>query len=343
MNHIMAMQPEDAVPWIDLEAELSQETARQWTSRFKDISANECNRLLITLSRIATNTQSARLFRRLEQQQNQNRQQIERWKATMTRLAPNIFSEPTRYKRIISERDSHWLIRYVRSNPTSRQSMNSPSPAIIGFTGNMGLLMAPIPCVLAALAQTQYDLIVVRRRYKESFFSNNGHSLQLICKQLQALLKSQLKSSITLGTSSGGMAAVCVADALHLPLGIAIGAGADARALGSNETIDNTSRILRRLSFPISWRREKTKLLLAAPADNQSDAKSSISIRDHYNNDRKRSTKAFALLFSNCSKHTLPSELSQRGITLDRFLLPMINQDISLLSEYLLDANSATQ
>lgn len=336
----MTTRPEDAVPWISLEQELHQQTPRQWATLLKEASTNEFNRLLITLTRHATNTQIARLYNILEQQQNQHKQQLERWKATLTRLTPNFFSEQKRYKPTVSEKDNHWLIHFAQGGSTPGKAQRKPNPAVIGFTGNAGLLMAPVACILTALSQTPYDLVVIRRRYKESYFGNNGCLLLSICAHLQSQLRSQLKSSITLGTSSGGMAALCVADALRLPLGIAIGASADAEALQSNGTISNATKKLHRKLYPIHLRKRMTKLLLAAPADHQPDAKSSRLIRDHYNSLGRTSTTASTLLFSKCSNHGLLSELSEKGLTLDQLLLPMINRDIDILSEYLLDESS---
>jgi hypothetical protein len=331
MIQAIAARPEDAVPWINLEQQLRQETPRQWATRFKGASSNECNRLLITLARSATNTQLARLFQILRQREGQLPEALQRWRATLTRLSPTIFSERTRYKSLISEGDSHWLIRYTRTNAHATHTRSKPNPALIGFTGSAGLLMAPIACILTTLAPTSYDLIVVRRRHRESYFSNNSSSLRSISNYLQSTLKDQLSLSIALGTSNGGLAGLCMAHTLHLPLGIAISAGATSDTFLANSPLTQALQSLQRRAWPLPWLGRKSRLLLTASAEHQTDATSAHLICDHFNRWHRHSTQATALLFPDCSSHNLPDDLSHKGISLEQWLLPLIQGDLSRL------------
>lgn len=331
MSKAMTARPEDAVPWINLEQELHQETPKQWATRFKGASPNECNRLLITLARHATNTQIARLFQILKKREGQQQESLQRWHATLNRLSPTIFRERTRYQSLVSEGDNYWLIRYTYASSDPRRTRRKPKPAVIGFTGSAGLLMAPIACILATLAQTPYDLIVVRRRYRESYFSDNGNLLRAVSKHLQSELKGKLNTSIALGTSNGGLAGICMAHALQLPLGIAIGAGANRDTFLASGPVAQASQVLRRRVWPLPWLRHKSRLLLTASAEHQTDATSAHLICDYFNHWHRPAVQATALLFPDCSSHSLPDDLSHQGISLDQWLLPLIQGDLSRL------------
>ena len=329
-----AARHNDAVPWIDLEQNLWHETPRQWAARFNNASPNECNRLLLALTRHATNTQITRLLNILDHKYGRHQLALQNWRATLTRLSPNIFSEYTRYKLLIREREDHWLLHYRRAKSSRSNVSREPNPVIIGITGSAGLLMAPIPCVLAAIAHTQYDLIVVRRRYKESYFSNNGHLFISIGNHLHLKLKDKLQSSILLGTSNGGLAALCMGNSLRLQLSIAIGAGADADTFLPNSPVNQAAQKLRIPTLAIPWRIKKTRLLLAASAENLADHKSALLISDHFNHHHQRSAHATAMLFSGCSNHSLPEDLAHKGIPLEQLLIPLLNNNLNNLPEH---------
>lgn len=329
MSQGTAAAHEDAVPWIDLEMELRRETPRQWAARFRAAGPNQVNKLLIILSRFATNTQIARLFHIFERQQGNHKESLRHWHATLTRLSPTIFSERTRYKTLISEGDKYWLFHYKRVNSSPGQIKQRPGRAIIGLTGSAGMLMAPISCILAALADTPYDLILIRRKQNESYFDNNSQLLRLIKKHLRSELKDRLRDSILFGTSSGGLAALCMAHALRLHLGIAIGARANPDTFRRNGPFTNATQSLQRPTWTMPWERQKTELYLAASAENQPDKDSALLISDYVNNQYRSSAHATSLLFPNCSSHNLLRELSLNGISLDHFLLPVIDQTLN--------------
>lgn len=327
----MTVQPEGAVRWVELEQKLRQERPRQWAERLRDASSNECNRHLIIIARYATNTQIKRLFEILMKEKGQHKESLQRWYSTLSRLSPSIFSERTRYNSVVSERENYWLVRYAKAAFNPRQINNGSNPAVVGFTGNAGLLMAPICCILTTLAQTPYDLIVVRRRHKESYFSKNGSLLQSISQHLQSELKGQLKRSITLGTSSGGLAGLCIAHALRLPLGIAIGAGGNSDTFLADGPVAQASMSPRKREWSILPRRHKSNLMLTASAGHDADVTSARLICDHFNHQHRHSAKAKALLFPECSSHNLLDALSVNGITLDQWLLPLIQEDFRRL------------
>ena len=334
MSQDSAARHDDAVPWIDLELELRQQTPRQWAKRFQGVSQNEFNRLMIVLERHATNTQIQKLFSILESKKFHQAHLLSKWKSRLTLLSPCILECESRYTFDHLVTNDHWLTHYKCKDFRNNNASAPCRPAIIGFTDICGVLMTPTPCVLTSLATIKYDLILIRRRRKTGYFDNSSSLLLSTIKNLRLRLKNAIHQSITIGTSNGGLAALWAARELGLPLGIAIGPGVNKDTfIESGPLISATSRFTRSsLIAKWPWTREfKTKLLIAASANNDSDRESAISTSDYFNKHKVRSAEATALLFPGCTDHNLIDDLSRRGFSLSQLLIPLVKQELGRL------------
>lgn len=324
MTPTTTAQPVDALPWLNLERELRLERPRQWAKRFQGASPNECNRILITLSRHATNRQIVRLLQILDRSTIGHKAVLTKWRERLLRLSPTLFNTNKNYRVEHHYSKNYWLSHYHKTLKKRNACKNKRHQTIIAFTGNSGLLMAPIPCILAALAEHNFSLVVVRRRYKTSYFERDGDLLRAISEQVLAMPSFKRHQSIALGTSSGGLAALCTAQALRLPLGIAIGAGATADILNEEGPIAKAATNLMRTKNKAPWPGKKTRLFLAASRNNETDVDSAIRIIDYFNTHCRHSSQTQGFFFADCGSHTLPQDLALNGIPIERLLLPFL-------------------
>ena len=334
MTDAAVQHQEDALSWIGLEQELREERPRQWASRFSEASPNEWNRLMLILARHATHIQIQELIKLLENHPNKHTGSLHRWRQTLLLLAPNFFCEDKRPEVEHLYQNDHWLTHYKLTARKEARSRPNTRKTVVAFTGNGGLLMAPIPCILATLAKHDYDLIVVRRRHKSSYFEGQGQLIHAICKHLQARLGREFKRAIVLGTSSGGLAALCVAQAFALPLGIAIGAGAPSEPWAGTISLASAVNNLAWPSRRILWPWQTTRLLLAASAEHQLDSQSALMISGQFNTSCQRTARATALLFQGCRNHNLLGNLSHRRCPLEHSLIPLLNNNLTALPDH---------
>lgn len=86
---------------------------------------------------------------------------------------------------------------------------------LVGFGGNALRLMMPTYCVLAGLNPATYDLLLLRdpdRRHYEAGVSDLGANIMEIAKKLKDLAdQGGYRHVMALGTSAGGLPAICVA------------------------------------------------------------------------------------------------------------------------------------
>lgn len=324
---------EAATPWQELEQSLRTETPDQWAERLHGVSPNAFNMHQIVLARFAKPDQIRRLLDLVQQSSGPDAAGIGRWQQTLQRLTPDIFSSTAQYRRTESHREDHWVDHYTPIR--CEQGETAPaSPAIVGFSGAAGLLMAPASCVLTALAGSghDHDLLVIRRKYLTSYFADDAALLISIVQHLQEILQERLASSIVLGTSNGGLAALAVTLALKLPHAIAIGAGVPKGAFESSDPLALTARILDSPLQPALP--SSTSVLLAAGMDHPTDRENALLIAEHLNRRYCPTTKATSLLFRGCSGHDLPADLSRQGITLNQFYLPLFHNNPAALSAY---------
>lgn len=334
MTPTTTTQPVDALPWLDLERELRLEKPRQWAKRFQGASPNEYNRILITLSRHATHRQVARLFQILDRTTIKHEPILAKWRETLLRLSPNIFNATINFQVEHYCSIDYWLSHYVAAPANAKARAKQQRGTIIAFTGSAGLLMAPIPCILAAIAEHHYNLIVVRRSYKTSYFEREGDLLRTISEHLLSIPSLKRHQSIALGTSNGGLAALYTARALRLPLGIAIGAGATTNTLNDGGPLAKANLNLRRPRHKAPWPDKKTRLFLAASANQTTDVESAILVSDYFNTHWGSSSQAKAFFFPECKSHSLPEDLSHKGISLERLLVPFLQSRLSELPQH---------
>jgi len=108
---------------------------------------------------------------------------------------------------------------------------------IIGFTGLEGNLFQSSPIVLQHLDATEHDLLIIRDEDRQTYGSKGagGVGLDALLQRLSEL-SSSYRSTVTIGASMGGAAAVRTAAALGARRGISIGgrgrddAGVEAEA-----------------------------------------------------------------------------------------------------------------
>jgi hypothetical protein len=328
----LAMNDQPAVPWLELEEQLRIETPKQWLQRLTAANTNEFNMLQIVLARFATNTQIRRVLTRLDKANNAVSSR--KWKQTFRRLAPSVFKSKTRYRLIELDSTDYFFLHYTAVTGVSKEALPKRRPTIVGFTGSAGLLMAPISCVLAVLGQVEYDLIVVRRKYRWSYFEREGRLLLSIANDLLKILGEEIDATVTLGTSNGGLAAIHMAHMLRCSLGIALGAGATPLMLSDEGTLSMSMKRLNYIHQKTGLKIPKTKLLLAASGEHAGDKASALLISNFYNTVHQASADATAILFPECKNHGLPEDLSNMGFPLEKLLIPLVKQDLSDLPKH---------
>lgn len=331
-----------ALNWEDLEYTLRAETQEEWSHRLKAASPNQFNQLKLILSRFATDGQLRNFFKILSKEMQSkshltrlltnriSHEDVIRWEKKLKQRAPGFFSAKSNYTYAESEQESHKLLHYTLADRDTTRSKT-----IIGFTGNGGMLMAPIACILATLSTNEYNLIVIRRRYRESYFSDKGKLLDSIYRQLQTTLGDQLENSITLGTSSGGLAAAYSAHALKLPLGVILGARANENTFTATGPVAE-AREANDLTFrPNHHGFKQTNLILIAGAKHKEDRESVRLIRNHFQENYRDSSSTKALLFRGCNDHHIPSDLARIGISLEQVLTAILQGESDGLTSYL--------
>jgi hypothetical protein len=86
---------------------------------------------------------------------------------------------------------------------------------VVGFSGNAMRLMMPTYCVLTSLNPSDYDLLLLRdtsRRHYEAGVPSLGRTIAEIAGTLRDFAdQSGYRNVVALGTSAGGLAAICAA------------------------------------------------------------------------------------------------------------------------------------
>jgi hypothetical protein len=335
MNSAAPQEAAPAHPWEDLEATLCGESTSRWAERCEAASQNEFHRVLLVLARHATNDQFRDLFSQLDHVRFPHREQLLYWRRTLAKFTPSLFSSGSRYRRRHSDRNDHRLILF---SCQARPSRPTQAATIIAFTDKSGLLMAPVPCILQALAANGHDLVVIRRRWKTSYLDDDGRLLGSIREHLRSTLRGRLQRSLTLGSSQGGLAALCTAHALGLRLGVAISAVATAASLEPGGALRRASLRQRQPGVerqpgtrPLTCLRRRTRLLIAAAQDHAIDRESALRISQRFNSSHPATARATAVLFQGCGEHVLLPDLAARGVSLEQLLPALLRQDLQRL------------
>lgn len=318
------MDSQSAIAWLELEEQLHKETPKQWLHRLSAANTNEFNMLQIALARFATNTQIKRVLTRLDKQNNL--ESCRNWKQTYRLLTPSVFKSRARYRLNKLDGAEHFLLHYTAAKEVSTEAPTKHRRTVIGFTGSAGLLMVPISCVLAILGQAGYDLLVIRRKYRSSYFDKEGSLLLSIANDILKALKEDIEISTILGTSNGGLAGIYMAHMFGCPLGIALGAGATPLTLGSSGPLHLSMKCLGDIYQRVKHRRSKTRILLAASGKHEQDRDSALLLSSFFNTVHQATAEATAILFPECEGHGLPEDLAKMGFPLEMLLMPLINQ-----------------
>ena len=331
-----------ALSWEELENQLRRETPEEWSQRTKEASPNKFNQIKLILSRFATDSQIRSFFEILSREMPNkghltrllsnkiSNEGITRWEKRLKQRAPSFFSTQSNYSCTERDKEDHQILQYTIEGTDPTQTRT-----IIGFTGNGGMLMAPTACILATLSTNRYNLIVIRRRYKGSYFDHKGRLLNSIYNHLQSILNDQLENSIILGTSSGGLAALYSTHALRLPLGIAFGAKANENTFSANGPIDEISQENFLQETANNKKKANTNLILVAGANHKEDREGVRLISNYFKEKHPNTSATTELLFRGCNDHHIPSDLARIGISLEQVLNAILQDKVDSLSRYL--------
>ena len=339
----------EAVPFGELELELMNEPASKWKQRFTGRSYNACNMLMIALCRHATDKEIQQTFYRRKRDvlvRNllsgkvvnfcSEYRQVIAWKKKLNRLEPKLFEKEGSYEKTIHAGENYWLIHYQSKKSINKNKKRS---TIIGFSGNAGQLMAPPACILAGLDESEQDLIIVRRCYKHIYFHDNEFILKKIIDHLFLIFEESLYDATTLGTSSGGLAALCFGQMLELRCTVLIAPSANQKALSILRP-DITSSIKNNNEHSSGTKDStfspKRLIKLCAAERNPNDVKNVLAIKSYLGNNLPNNATINSYFFKNCSSHGYLPELANNGIPLSKSLIPLITTSEETLPEHTL-------
>lgn len=338
-------------PWSDLENILQSESPQIWLDRMAQLGTNAFNQHKIALLRFATGDQFKQLIELAEQSGIDEHPFIE-LRSTLERFNPNTLHTPGQYQRLDYRNSDHILHHYQwLPNTNEHPPPGHSPPTVIGFTGDASILMAPVACILAVLGQSRQDLLLVKRLIRKPYCEDDASLLssveQQICSLItqQELAHGQARHLISLGTSTGGLAALTLAHRLALPLGVGVGALMPI-PLGRHRAQWFAQLQIRAQPTGPGTNRERhtvvgraharTKLRLAAGAASAGDRTHALRVRAFYTQHHPNTTSIDVKLMPGCSSHGLFEELAQQGRSLDTVLPELLK----LESEPPIDATS---
>jgi acyl-CoA synthetase (AMP-forming)/AMP-acid ligase II/acyl carrier protein len=117
---------------------------------------------------------------------------------------------------------------------------------LVGFSGNAMRLMMPTYCVLTSLNPSDFDLLLLRdssRRHYEAGVPSLGRTIAEIAGTLKDFAeKGGYRNVIALGTSAGGLAAICAADLNRWTRAVVAGCDIPANHPDLMQCLDKTAR-----------------------------------------------------------------------------------------------------
>lgn len=328
--------------WEDLEYILRKESPEEWSIRLQEASSNKFNLIKVMLCRFATDSQIRALFEKLTIKDTSNNvfkkllankagnNSILSWKQKLIDRTPSLFSQQSNYILNELQWEDHKLLYYKTTNKS-----NNKTRTLIGFAGDAGMLMAPTSCILSILSPFQYDLILIRRLYKGTYFEGKGRLLSSIHKHLEAILGDNLDHSIMLGTSSGGLPAAYTAHAWNLPLSISLGAIANEKMFIPTGSFYNTKQEIRLQRNPNHPAPKTTNQILIAAGNHTEDRQSANLICRYFRENHPDSTCVKVLLLKGCSDHHIPTDLALKGSSLEEVLTKLLNGNLNGLTHCL--------
>lgn len=178
-------------------------------------SVNGLNRIHIDFEDIATPLETASLKASESTLPELSRQ----WLARLTGFVPTLASAPQRYQRI-----DHQPGVVVFDDPSIRRRRKN---CLIAFSGAAGRLMLPLPVFLQFLPSAEWTVVklATRKNYYLDGIAGFSDSLEETIDRVDALMKLRsYRKVVTIGTSSGGFAALAAAVRTGAFRGIALGA-----------------------------------------------------------------------------------------------------------------------
>lgn len=311
------------LPWAELEEELLEESPQQWYERIRAVDSNN----LVNLHRMVINrfATPAELQACLEAHRRDRSPwpSMRNWEFQASSFVPGLLEQPQRLER------HRWRSAAYEFYGYCAVDAEGDRPWVIGLPGDYGLLMAPGPFVIEALAQLGWNLILVRRQRRESFLAEGGERLAELIAALRtppptvpsALRPGDGDHGVVLGASTGAVAALVLAELLGARRGIALGALASEALLSPGDGLLDRCRALRK---PAS--ESRSDLLLAYPAEHELDREHARRIAAHYRGSSCRPASLTLRGYEGCHGHTLHRELVDQGWTLTDIHRHLLNQ-----------------
>jgi len=310
------------LPWLALEQELRQESPVEWFKRLIPLSGTLFNQHRDLIQRFGTPNELLDLFRLSQLNPSIHTSGFARWEELAKSYAPSISRTVYSYSRLCCPAEDHEVLFYDLQS----QSAEDPPPPrhlVIGLTGNFGLLMAPIPCILAALGRMRCNLLLVRRNTLQGYFSNGAKLLHNIEKHLASLQVLPYRYNdmiriIVIGTSQGALPALTLA--LRIGAWKGVGIGAECRRY--RRKVDQLNQLLNMdqeaIRFSLPKANEVTpRLILAHPGNNLRDTSVAHALYHYFS--RKQAGRCTVRVhgFDGCSDHTLFMDLVRTGISME--------------------------
>lgn len=327
--------PPQSTPWSELESLLHSESPQKWLNRLAIMDTNQFNQHKIALLRFATGDQLRELLR-LAKDSDANPHLFTELRSTLEKFNPYTTKGIEEYKRHDNIYNDYILHYYH-----CIQGSSDPLPAnhgpltIIGFTGDASILMAPLACILSVLGQGKHDLILVKRLVRKPYCEEDASLLLSMEQQISRLITRQRladgrsRQVITLGTSTGGLAALTMAHRLALPLGVGVGAllpsslGRDRARwfAGLQESPLRKQHVTHTENHTkAGGNTARTHLRLVAGAASAGDRTNALRIRTFYERHHPHTTTVQIQLMAGCRSHGLFEELANQGRSLDTVL-----------------------
>jgi hypothetical protein len=144
------------------------------------------------------------------------------WLQRLKDLSPSLFDAPRPFQRVALT-DTLLLYRDPRREPTEKS-------LLVAFTGGSRRLLLPISVILQHLDSEAWDVVVLRRGPERRPYSQG---LESVSRSFPAVIRyvekvtsaKQYRRVVTLGTSSGGFAALMGAILMGVPRGVSICGG----------------------------------------------------------------------------------------------------------------------
>lgn len=301
---------------IDLEEQLWRETPRQWYARIAEqTSGNLINLHQIVVNRFATPNQLSRLFK-VHNDHGRPLPALRKWAEQSHDYTQTLPHTGVDFRRTVHRQHGYLIYHYQ----TRRQPEHAKAPRryVIGVTGDMALLMAPVPYVLEALGLLGWDVLVIRRLRPEPFLAGDGSGLdQLVAALLKILPPEYRRRGVAsaldltvLGTSTGALPALVLAERLRARRGIALGVLASEAMLEPGALVDRCRQ--RGGGLPPAT----TRMLLAYPANHALDCEHAQRVAGFYARQSARPRRLTLRGYANCDGHTLHTDLVRNGWSL---------------------------